>query len=162
MLEAKTYSFSDKGIMDIRDGIVEENNSLYYYENGILACGKGLIKIDDNYYYVRSSGEVVNNREYWISNTNGYDVLAKLYSFDNKGVMLNVEELNTSLNGVVDGYYYVDGQIQYGAGPIKWEDNIYYVRSNGMVATGTYWTTTENDLLNSDIHIFDETGKLIK
>ncbi len=161
-LDATTYLFDEFGRMDMRNGIVEENGSLYYYVNGVLACGKGLIKLGDNYYYVRSDGEVVNNREYWITNTNDYDVLARIYKFDENGVMLNVELKDKSLNGVVDGYYYVDGQVQYGAGPIVWEGDIYYVRSTGEVATGKYWTTTANDILPSGKYTFDETGKLVK
>ncbi len=161
-MESKPYMFNEYGMMDGRNGIVAENGSLYYYVDGVLAKGTGLIKIGDNYYYVRSTGEVVNNRNYWISNTNEYDVIAKIYAFDENGVMLDVETKDTSLNGVVDGYYYVDGQIQYGAGPIVWEGDVYYVRTNGQVATGNYWTTVANDVLPSGKYEFDETGKLIK
>jgi len=162
LLEANVYIFNDHGVLDLRDGIVAENGSLYYYEDGILAKGAGLIEIDGNYYYVRSSGEVVNNCSYWITNTNDLDVIAKSYAFDANGVMQNVEIKDTSLNGVVNGYYYVDGQPQCGAGPIEWNGNIYYVRSNGQVATGTYWTTAYNELLPAGKHEFDADGKLIK
>ena len=162
LMDAKTYSFNEKGIMDVRNGIVAENNSLYYYVDGILAKGKGLIKIDGNYYYVRSSGEVVNNCDYWITNVNEYNVLKKTYAFDKNGVMQDVEMSDSNLSGVVDGFYYVDGQIKYGAGPIVWNGDIYYVRSNGMVATGKYWTTTQNEILPSGQYVFDENGKLIQ
>jgi glucan-binding YG repeat protein len=162
LMDAKTYSFNEKGIMDVRNGIFAENNSLYYYVDGILAKGKGLIKIDGNYYYVRSSGEVVNNCDYWITNVNEYNVLKKTYAFDKNGVMQDVEMSDSNLNGVVDGFYYVDGQIKYGAGPIVWNGDIYYVRSNGMVATDKYWTTTQNEILPSGQYVFDENGKLIQ
>jgi len=161
LMETKTYLFNECGIMDIRDGIVEENGSLYFYVDGVLAKGKGLVKIDENYYYVRSSGEVVNNSDYWITNTNEYDIVAKIYTFDENGVMIEPESKEADLTGVVDGYYFINGEIQYGVGPIIWEGNIYYVRSNGMVATGKYWTTTSNEILPSGRYTFDETGKLI-
>ena len=161
-LEAKIYMFNEQGIMNLSDGIVEENGGIYYYVDGILAKGAGLVQIGENYYYVRTSGEVVNNCSYWITNTNDLNIVAKTYLFDATGAMQDVEFKNTDLNGVVDGYYYVNGQIQYGAGPIEWNENVYYVRSNGQVATGKYWTTASNDILPSGIYVFDETGKLIE
>ena len=75
-------------------------------------------------------------------------------AFDENGVM----QLNT---GVFNGYYYVDGQIAYGAGLIEWNGDIYYVRSDGQVATGEYWPTTLNGILPAGKYTFDETGKLI-
>ena len=56
---------------DVKNGIVAENGSLYYYVDGVLT-GAGLIQIDNDYYYVRTStGEVVHGRSYWITVTNG-------------------------------------------------------------------------------------------
>ncbi|MDO4620846.1 MAG: InlB B-repeat-containing protein [Lachnospiraceae bacterium] len=70
-----------------KDGIVSENGSLYYYENGKIAP-KGLIKIGDDYYYVRTSnGEVIHGRSYWASVTNGL-LPAKSYQFGDDGKMI--------------------------------------------------------------------------
>ena len=56
---------------DVKDGIVAENGSLYYYENGVLT-GAGLIQLNGDYYYVKTSNcEVVHGRSYWITVTNG-------------------------------------------------------------------------------------------
>ena len=44
----------------------------------------GLIQIDGDYYYVRTSGEVVHGRKYWISKTNGL-LPEKSYTFDENG-----------------------------------------------------------------------------
>ena len=50
------------------------------------------------------------------------------------------------LNGIVDGYYYVDGHIAYAAGLIELDGIYYYVRSNGQIVTDCqYWITNVND-----------------
>ncbi len=56
---------------DVKNGIVAENGSLYYYEDGVLT-GAGLIRLNGDYYYVKTSNcEVVHGRSYWITVTNG-------------------------------------------------------------------------------------------
>ena len=49
-----TYSFDADG--KLKNGIVAENDSLYYYPNGALHYA-GPIEIDGSYYYVGTSGE---------------------------------------------------------------------------------------------------------
>ena len=68
---------------EVKDGIVAESDSLYYYVDGVLTYA-GLIQIDGNYYYVRTSGEVVHGRSYWITKTNGL-LPEKSYTFDETG-----------------------------------------------------------------------------
>ena len=56
---------------EVKNGIVAENGSLYYYVDGVLT-GAGLIRLNGDYYYVRTSNcEVVHGRSYWITVTNG-------------------------------------------------------------------------------------------
>ena len=56
---------------DVKNGIVAENGSLYYYVDGVLT-GVGLIRLNGDYYYVKTSNcEVVHGRSYWITVTNG-------------------------------------------------------------------------------------------
>ncbi len=143
--------FNEYGILvEDLNGIVSENNSLYYYENNSIAYNKGVIEIDGDYYYVKSNGEVVNNREYWITNVGDSGVIAKAYTFDENGVMLNPEFKGEEANGIVDGYYYVDGKLAYCAGLLELEDEdgkfYIYVRSNGQLATGKYWPTNKNGI----------------
>ena len=68
-----------------KNGIVAENDSLYYYKDGVRYYA-GLIEIDGSYYYVRTSGEVVHGRNYWITKTNGL-MPEKSYTFDDNGRM---------------------------------------------------------------------------
>ena len=71
---------------NLKNGIVEENDSLYYYVDGVLTYA-GLIEIDGSYYYVRTSGEVVHGRSYWITKTNGL-MAEGSYTFADDGKMI--------------------------------------------------------------------------
>ena len=149
--------FGSNGLMQTaKSGIVDG----YYYENNAIAYGAGLIKIDGSYYYVRSNGQVVMGRSYWITKTNGLKD-AGCYEFDADGKMIVSDK-----NGVVaeDGalYYYVHGIKQIGNGLVTLEDGSYiYVRSNGQLATGLYWTTNHNGVLTEGMYDFGENGILV-
>ena len=72
---------------EVKNGIVAENGSLYYYVDGVLT-GAGLIRLDGDYYYVKTSNcEVVHGRSYWVTLTNGL-LPAGLYSFGADGKMI--------------------------------------------------------------------------
>ncbi len=93
-VQAGSYTFEADGKMiipepkPVKDGIVEENGKLYHYENGKLSYA-GLIEIDGDYYYVRTStSEVICGRSYWVSVTNGLPVKEGLYYFDATGKMV--------------------------------------------------------------------------
>ena len=75
------YNFDANGAMteDV-NGIVRENDGLYYYENNLLV-GKGLMEIENTYFYVKSNGQLATGR-YYITRTNGYDVEVGWYDFD--------------------------------------------------------------------------------
>ena len=70
-----------------KNGFYEEDGSIFYYEKGVRAYA-GLIEVDGYYYYVRTSGEVVHGRSYWITKTNGL-MPEKAYTFDDQGRMID-------------------------------------------------------------------------
>ena len=109
LLPAGQYAFADDGKMidppvvdptpdpdpepepdpkpDVKNGIVAENGSLYYYVDGKLT-GAGLIQLGGDYYYVKTSNcEVVHGRSYWVTLTNGL-LPAGLYNFADDGKMV--------------------------------------------------------------------------
>ena len=162
---------------DVKNGIVAENGSLYYYENGVLT-GAGLIRLNGDYYYVRTSNcEVVHGRSYWVTDTNGL-LPAGPYTFGTDGKMINPPVVDPNpdpdpspepevKNGIVaeNGslYYYVDGVLT-GAGLIQIDNDYYYVRtSTGEVVHGrSYWITVTNGLLPTGQYMFADNGKLIR
>ena len=165
------YYFDDNGVMFIKNGIVEENGSLYYYVNNVLTPA-GLIKLGDDYYYVRTSnGEVIHGRSYWVTVTNGL-LPSGMYEFDNDGKMIDPPVIDPDQpepevkDGIVEEfgslYYYVDGVLTP-AGLIELDGSYYYVRtSNGEVVHGrSYWVTVTNGLLPEGMYRFADDGRMI-
>ena len=178
LLTEGNYTFDNEGKIvfsvepEKKNGIVEENGSLYYYVDGVLT-GAGLIKIGDDYYYVKtSSGEVVHGRRYWITVTNGL-LHAGIYNFDKHGRMTDPPTVDPDQptpevkNGIVEEngslYYYVDGVLT-GAGLIKIGNDYYYVKtSSGEVVHGRrYWITVTNELpVKAGWYQFTDDGKML-
>ena len=74
------------GVAPLKNGIYEEDGSLYFYRNGERAYA-GLIQIDGDYYYVRSTCEVVHDRSYYVYWTHGL-MPEGYYNFDSAGRMI--------------------------------------------------------------------------
>ncbi len=182
MIPVGSYTFDENGRItnppaapeipdeeETLDGVVMIDSVLYYYEDGVLARGAGVVKMSDNgeeyYIYVRTNGQLAVGT-YWITVTN--DLLEKgKYEFDINGRYYPSDEPDTpdtpDIPAVKDGIlrdedgvlrYYVNGVRQSGNGVLKLtdEDGItfyIYVRSNAQLATGVYWPTKRNDLLSS-------------
>lgn len=169
-LPACKYHFLENGVIEhdqdtSKTGIKasdENDGRLYYFIDGVKVR-LGLIKIGDDYYYAKTStAEVVRDRSYWITKTNGFDIEEGSYEFDKDGKMILPDKTK---NGIVkeDGslYYYVDGKRTY-AGLIEIDGSYYYVRSNGEVVHDTsYWPTKTNDLMKTKKYDFDSDGKMI-
>ena len=169
----------------VKNGIVAENGSLYYYVDGVLT-GAGLIRLNGDYYYVKTSNcEVVHGRSYWVTDTNGL-LPAGPYTFGTDGKMINPPVVDPTpdpdpepeptpdpdptpdvKNGIVaeNGslYYYEDGVLT-GAGLIRLNGDYYYVKtSNCEVVHGrSYWVTDTNGLLPAGPYTFDADGKMVK
>ena len=73
-------------VAPLKNGIYEEDGSLYFYRNGERAYA-GLIQIDGYYYYVRSTCEVVHDRSYYVYWTHGL-MPEGYYNFDSAGRMI--------------------------------------------------------------------------
>ena len=158
----------------VKDGLVKENGGYFYYKNGALQYAAGLIKLGEDYYYIRSNAQAATGN-YWVTNPSGLRP-AGMYTFGPDGKMLTGdEEVPTppapedtleqpKKDGMVSErgaiYYYKDGAIQYCAGIIYVDGYYYYVRSNGQLATGSYWPTKTNDLLPQGMYNFDEQGRM--
>ena len=155
---------------NLKNGIVAENGSLYYYVDGVLTYA-GLIQIDGDYYYVKTSCEVVHGRNYWITKTNNL-MPEGSYIFDDEGKMMNPPPVEDPTdpegnlkNGIVaeNGslYYYENGVLTY-AGLIQIDGDYYYVRGTCEVVHGrSYWITKTNGLLPEASYNFDDSGRIV-
>ena len=91
LLPQGRYHFDADGkltgsVAPLKNGIYEEDGSLYFYRNGERAYA-GLIQIDGDYYYVRSTCEVVHDRSYYVYWTHGL-MPEGYYNFDSAGRMI--------------------------------------------------------------------------
>ena len=91
LLPQGKYHFDADGkltgsVAPLKNGIYEEDGSLYFYRNGERAYA-GLIQIDGDYYYVRSTCEVVHDRSYYVYWTHGL-MPEGYYNFDSAGRMI--------------------------------------------------------------------------
>ena len=162
LMEEGTYAFDAEGKLipgaTDKNGIVKDDDGvLRYYVYGKVTY-VGLIKIDGDFYYVRSNGEVVTDCVYWITWTHGLKE-AGYYTFDENGKLTG-----TPKNGIVeeDGvlHYYVNGKLTY-AGLIQIGDDYYYVNSKcEVVRDCDYYITWTHDLLPQGKYHFDADGKL--
>ncbi|MBQ2825669.1 MAG: hypothetical protein IJF13_00455, partial [Clostridia bacterium] len=205
LLTAGTYTFDENGRYtpapdipdepdepdvpvdpDNKNGIIEENGVLYYYIDGVLAEGAGLVEVEEGVLiYVRADGRLALGL-YWPTVTNDLLPLGK-YDFGDNGKYTIIgnewgEEDDggdvdtptepevpdtTPKNGIVeeDGvyYYYIDGVKAYCYGLLEIEDGVYiYVRSNGQLATGSYWPTNMIEAyLPKGLYDFGEDGRYI-
>ncbi|MBQ7415648.1 MAG: InlB B-repeat-containing protein [Oscillospiraceae bacterium] len=161
-ITGQKVAFNDIGIaVAPKHGIVDVDGSLYFYQYNQIQYNAGLIEYNGGWIYVRSSGKLATGA-YWITNTNG-NLEAGMYEFGEDGylVISDVEDGIVDENGVL--YYYLDGKKLYGTGLRQLEDGTYiYVRTNGELATGSYWITNHNGLLPEDMYEFDADGILIE
>ncbi len=125
-------------------GVVNGN----LYIDGQLAP-TGLTKYGEDYYY-SESGKAVTGK-YYVSKTN-CDLPAKaFYYFGADSKMLN---------GVVNGYYYENGQ--YIPSGLTKIDNDYYYIESGKIAVGKYYASKTNcDLPAGKYYYFGEDGKIL-
>ena len=177
-LEYGYYLFDENGVFQ-KDytGLWHVGNDTYLLENGHRNNNPGLVYLDGYYYYFMANAKAVKNRTYWPTITNGLLPMGP-YQFDEQGRMINppVEDPDEPddsnppalLDGIVENggkfYYYKNGVLKSGAGALKLNDEngkefYIYVRSNGQLATGTYWVTVSNGVLEQKAYDFGENGK---
>ena len=158
------YTFDWSGHMCNYNGITDVDGVLRYYENARLMLDNGLTKVEDNYIFVNADGALVVDGEQVVP-VNDLGIAAGTYRFDENGFM--IDPIPAEKNGAYfeNGawYYYENGKIGYNKGMIEYNGGYIYVRSNGQLATGTYYITNVPAELSEQFRknqkvIFDENG----
>ena len=155
------YDFDADGVIvhdedTSKNGICDGDGSRFYYVDGVKA-GVGLIKVDDSYYYARTStAEIVRDRTYWISNTNDLSIDPGMYHFDSDGRMI--------LNGFVsdsDGdYYFVNGTTLKGFTKIGDDYYLFNAASGKMYKDATMWVGDNDYGIEGGMYYFAADGKM--
>ena len=172
LMNPGTYTFDEEGrmVIETQNGIYRgEDGLLHYYIDGAIQKNLGLIKLDDSFYYVNGSGEVVSGRDYAITKTNGLSYTREdggtaaftsgaKYTFDENGVLQLYDGL-VSINGKL--YYYKDAVKTY-AGLIKIDEYYYYIKSDcTAVCDSSYYVSKTNGLMDAGTYKFDSDGRMI-
>ncbi len=160
-LPAYQYCFDADGVIihdddTSKNGICSGDGSKYHYVDGVKV-GEGLICVDGTFYYARTSnGEIVRDRDYWISKTNGYPIEARTYHFDADGKMV--------IDGFVDieggTYYFVKGECAKGFTRIG-EDYYFFNAGSGMMyKDATMWVPANDYGIEPGMYYFGADGKM--
>jgi glucan-binding YG repeat protein len=171
------YNFDSNGKLQIpnkiKNGFYNEDGVLYYYVDG-AKTSLGWINIDGDYYYIRANGVVAVGKYYVTNrtgakNANGEVFANAYYNFDSTTGKLCVPE--QPKNGIYkenDGLYYYKDNNKVAAGWITIAGDYYYIRANGVVATGKYYVTNRTGAKDADGNVFKnayyyfaDDGKLI-
>ncbi len=177
-----TTEATEPSTAPVKNGIYEENGSLYYYENGKRTYA-GIIAIDGYFYYVRTSGELAHDCAYWPTKTNGYFTTTRRYTFDSQGRMIDppvtppgaaeptepsteaTEPTAAVKNGIVEeegGYWYYVNDVRTFGGLLHIDGSYYYANTDGQLVTNSsYWVSKTNGLLPEGSYSFDYMGRMI-
>ena len=157
------YAFDADGIIvhdedTSKNGICEGDGSKFNYIDGVKV-GVGLMEVGGNYYYARTSnGEIVRNRDYWVTVTNNiYSISQGMYHFDEDGVM-QIRGF-VSIGGAT--YYYDDCKLVKGFTKI---DNDYYffnTASGKLYKNANLWVSANSYGVELGMHYFDADGKMV-
>ena len=142
------YHFDADGIIEhdkdtSKNEIAKETGSdkEFYFIDGVKV-GEGLLNINGKYYYARTStGEIIKDRSYWVTKTNGIPSLEPgMYYFDADGVM-QIDGF-VEVNG--DTYYYANCELVKGFTKIG--DGYYFFNAgNGkMYKNADMWVAGNN------------------
>ena len=150
------YNFGPDGVIEhdpdtSKNGICNGDGSVFYYIDGVKV-GVGLIQVNGSYYYARTStGEIVRDRSYWITQTNGLPPAAGVYEFDKDGKMI----LNGWINDGSNTYYYVDG--------VRANDYYFFNKSSGkLYKDATLWVADNEEYgFTGGMYYFDADGKMV-
>ncbi len=163
LLPAGYYDFDEEGhllLPEKKNGIINENGSLYYYIEGNIVYA-GLIAVNSDYYYVRGNGQLAVGK-YYVTKNNGL-LPSGEYEFDEKGRMIISQSLDKK-NGIIEEngilFYYLNGMKNY-AGLVEIDGDYYYVNGNCRVVTGEYYVTKTNDIMPVGYYMFDDSGRMV-
>ncbi len=161
---ANVWEFAEDGafIKNV-DGVFYEPTYNYYgYAiDGAMQYDTGLVKWNENFYYVRPNGRLVTWPIYVSEDkANGY-VVAGNYSFgaDGKLQMLNGPVADPYNSAYLN--FYKDGIRVYEEGLYEYNGDYYYVRSNGLLLTWGSYISKTNGYLPAGEYKFGADGKLI-
>ena len=157
------FAFDSDGVIvhdedTTKNGICDGDGSKFYYIDGVKV-GEGLIKVGDYYYYARtSSGEIVRNRQYWITKTNELPIQQGIFDFDAEGRMI----VTGFIHAFGATYYYDNGVLAKGFTKIGDDYYIFNASSGKMYSNAMMWVPDNEYGITGGMYEFDADGKMIR
>ena len=159
------YHFDANGVIEhdadtSKNSIAEETGSdtEFYFIDGVKV-GEGLIRINEKYYYAKTStGEIVKDQRYWISKNNDYyKIPCAMYYFDANGVM----QIDGFVHVGDDTYYYENGALVTGFTKIGADYYFFNAGSGKMYKDANMWVGKNTYGVEPGMHYFGADGKMV-
>ena len=153
----EAYEFAEDGkLVAPMNGVFYEPTYGYYAYaiDGKMQYDTGLIKWENNYYYVRENGRLITWATYVSEEKANGLLTAGNYTFGEDGKLIMRNGVATDDYGKL--CYYINGVQQFNTGLVKWGDDYYYVRPNGLILTWPSYVSEEkaNGLLPAGDYSF--------
>ena len=149
-----TYNFNEDGVM-LLSGFVTENDSTYYYDNGVIV--KGFTKVYNDYYFFNAgSGKMYKDSTLWV-NGGSYDIEGNWHYFGPDGKMLQTG----FVNGGGATYYYADNKLAKGFTKIGDDYYLFNAGSGKMYSDATMWVGDNSYGFKGGMYYFGADGKMV-
>ena len=149
-----TYNFNEDGVM-LLSGFVTENDSTYYYDNGVMV--KGFTKVYNDYYFFNAgSGKMYKDSTLWV-NGGSYDIEGNWHYFGPDGKMLQTG----FVNGGGATYYYADNKLAKGFTKIGDDYYLFNAGSGKMYSDATMWVGDNSYGFKGGMYYFGADGKMV-
>ena len=150
------YEFDAEGKMIFKNGVEDD----YLYVNGIKQTRYQLVEFEGNYYFINDGDKIAKNCKLYLSETyvDAAELPAGYYVFDEQGRM-------QIMNGVYDGFLYVDGVKQLAYQLVECNGAYYFINDGHKVAMNCRIYLSARFVEGTDFAVgyynFDADGKMI-
>ena len=167
LMPAGVYEFNNYGqmVVEEKQGIIEENGKLYYYENGAKVA-KGVVKTEDGkYYFFGSSLYASTGMTRFIASSKCNGLIPEgTYVINDDGTIV----VSTTKEGIVEEngklYYYENGA-KVAKGVVKTEDGKYYFFGSSLYAstgmTRFIASSKCNGLIPEGTYVINDDGTIV-
>ncbi len=159
LVPAGIYRIGADGVLNMETGLADEDGTLFYYKNGMLAVNEGLIQIDGDYYCIDENGIALVNAKKRVTDTKDYQLTAGTYRFGADGKAILTTDLVKEEDGKL--YYYKNGRMADRPELIEYEGDYYWVEVNGFVLTSQKISLSAGQKLPTGVYRIGEDGKII-
>ena len=144
----------------------------YLYINDVKQTRYKLVEYDGDFYFINDGDKVAVNTRLYLSATfvkgmtfaDGTPIPVGYYQFDAEGKM-ELPDLSTQKNGVIDGYLYINDVKQTRYKLVEYDGDFYFINDGDKVARNGVLYLNDRFVagtsLSAGYYHFDSDGKMI-